>query len=169
MTTIRVAATGNGRIVGRSELKQGKLVDTSRLARFFLTITLTDVITDLCALAASLDRDYRIVLIRPNGLLTSSLEIKLVGTGFEIVCWRRLVRGRFPLNPFAAEFGSNYDVLVLCPSRCPMPWWSYSYMTWRNRGPTRKSGEPGAEGRDSRRTPMTSAWPSWQKPELRCL
>jgi hypothetical protein len=111
MTTMRVRATGSGRVVGWSELKQGKLVDASRLARFFLTTTLTDVITDLCALAESLDPGYRIVMLSPNGFTTASLDLKLVGAGFEIVCSRRLVRGS-PINPFVAEFGSNYDVVV---------------------------------------------------------
>src|SRR5262245_33521770 len=112
MATIRAQATGSGRIVGWSELKQGRLVDTSRLARLFFTTTLTDVITDLCALAESLDKGYRIVTVVPNGLTTAALDLALLGTGFEIMCSRRLVRGLFPLNPFAAEFGSNYDVVV---------------------------------------------------------
>ena len=112
MATIRVQATGDGRIVGWSELKQGRLVDRSRLARLFFTTTLTDVITDLCALAESLDRGYRIVTVIPNGPTTAALDLALLGTGFEIICSRRLVRGLFPFNPFAAEFGSNYDVLV---------------------------------------------------------
>jgi hypothetical protein len=112
MATIRVQATGDGRIVGWSELKQGRLVDTSRLARLFLTTTLTDVITDLCLLAESLDKGYRIVTVVPNGATTTALDLALLGTGFEIMCSRRLVRGLFPLNPFAAEFGSNYDVVV---------------------------------------------------------
>ena len=112
MATLRVQATGSGRIVGWSELKQGRLVDASRLARLFFTTTLTDVITDLCALAESLDKGYRIVMVVPNGLTTAALDLALLGTGFEIMCSRRLVRGLFPLNPFAAEFGSNYDVVV---------------------------------------------------------
>jgi hypothetical protein len=109
---MQVRATGSGRVVGWSELKQGKLVDASRLARLFLTTTLTDVITDLCALAESLDPGYRIVMLSPNDFTTASLDLKLVGAGFEIVCSRRLVRGWSPINPFAAEFGSNYDVVV---------------------------------------------------------
>jgi len=112
MATIRAQATGSGRIVGWSELKQARLVDTSRLARLFFTTTLTDVITDLCALAESLDKGYRIVTVVPNGLTTAALDLALLGTGFEIMCSRRLVRGLFPLNPFAAELGSNYDVVV---------------------------------------------------------
>src|SRR5688572_28997347 len=85
-TTMRVRATGSGRIVGWSELKQGRLVDASRLGRLFLTTTLTDVITDLCALAESLDADYQVVMLIPNGPTTASLDLKLVGSGFEIVC-----------------------------------------------------------------------------------
>jgi len=113
MATIHVKATGSGRIVGWQELKEGRLVDTSRLARLFLTTTLTDVITDLCALAESLDPDYRIITVIPNGFTTAALDLSLIGSGFEITCARRLVRGMFPLNPFAAEFGSNYDVVVV--------------------------------------------------------
>jgi hypothetical protein len=112
MTTIRVRATANGRIVSWSDLKQGRLVDVSRFGSFCLTTTLTDVITDLCAAAGVFDRDYQIVMIVPNGFTTASFDMKLVGIGFEIICSRRLVRGWFPLNPIAAEFGSNYDVVV---------------------------------------------------------
>jgi hypothetical protein len=112
MAILRVQATGNGRIVGWSELKQGRLVDASRVARLLFTTTLTDVVADLCALAESLDKSYRIVTIVPNGPTTAALDLALLGSGFEIVCSRRLVRGLFPLNPFAAEFGSNFDVVV---------------------------------------------------------
>ena len=116
MATIRAKATGDGRIVGWSELKQGRLVDASRLARLFFTTTLTNVITDLCTLSKSLDSGCRIVTVTPNGPTTAALDLALIGTGFEIMCSRRLVRGLFPLNPFAAEFGSNYDVVVTVTS-----------------------------------------------------
>jgi len=112
MATVRVQATGSGRNVGWSELKQGRLVDVGRLRRLFFTTILTNVITDVCALAESLDKGYRIVTVVPNGPATAALDLALLGTGFEIMCSRRLVRGLFPLNPFAAEFGSNYDVVV---------------------------------------------------------
>jgi len=112
MAIIRVQAKGTGRVVGWSELKQGRLVDTSRFGRLFATTTLTDVIADLCELADSLDKEYRIVTIVPNGPTTAALDLALLGTDFEVVCSRRLVRGLFPLNPFAAEFGSNFDVVV---------------------------------------------------------
>jgi hypothetical protein len=112
MAIIRVQATGSGRIVGWSELKQGRLVDASRLGRLLFTTTLTNVITDLCALAESLDKAYRIVTVVPNGPTTAALDLALLGKGFQIMCSRRLVRGLFPLNPLAAEFGLNYDVVV---------------------------------------------------------
>jgi hypothetical protein len=111
-TTMRVRATGSGRVVGWSELKEGRLVDATRFGRLLLTTTLTDVITDLCALAESVDGEYEIVMIVPNGPTSASLDMKLLGLGFEIVCSRRLVRGWFPFNPIAAEFGANYDVVV---------------------------------------------------------
>ena len=47
-----------------------------------------------------------------RGRATAALDLALLGAGFEIICSRRLVRGLFPFNPFAAEFGSNYDVVV---------------------------------------------------------
>lgn len=108
--TLHVQATGNGRIVGWAEMKEGRLVDASWFGR--ITTTLTNVITDVCELAEALDPDYRIVMLIPNGLTGTSLDMKLVGQGFEVICARRLVRGWFPFNPIAAEFGSNYDVIV---------------------------------------------------------
>lgn len=112
MTSMRVRATSDGRIVGWAELKKGRLVDTTRLSRLYLTTTLTDVIADLCAWSQEFDPDFRIEMLIPDGPTTASLDIKLVARDFEIVCARRLVRGWFPLNPIAAEFGSNYDVVV---------------------------------------------------------
>lgn len=119
MTSMRVRATADGRIVGWSELKKGRLVDTTRLSRLFLTTTLTDVIADLCAWSQEFDSNSRIEMLIPNGPATASLDIKLVAKGFEIVCARRLVRGWFPLNPIAAEFGSNYDVVVTITGGSP--------------------------------------------------
>ena len=112
MTSMRVRATADGRIVGWAELKKGRLFDTTRLSRLFLTTTLTDVIADLCMWSQEFDSDFRIEMLIPNGPSTASLDLKLVARDFEIVCARRLVRGWFPLNPIAAEFGSNYDVIV---------------------------------------------------------
>ena len=112
VTSMRVRATADGRIVGWAELKKGRLFDTTRLSRLFLTTTLTDVIADLCMWSQEFDSDFRIEMLIPNGPSTASLDLKLVARDFEIVCARRLVRGWFPFNPIAAEFGSNYDVVV---------------------------------------------------------
>lgn len=112
MPTYRVQAKADGRVVGWSELQEGRLIDVRRLTRLFLTTTLTDVISDLCGLCGSLDPGYRIRMIVPNGPTTTALDLLLVGREFEIVCARRLVRGWFPFNPLAPEFGANYDVVV---------------------------------------------------------
>lgn len=110
MTTLRVRATGNGRIVDSAQLKRARLVDADLMWRLFLpTTTLTNVVADLYVAAEALDRDARIVILVPNSLRNPSLNLMLVGAGFEIVCAQRLVRGWLPL---AAEFGSNYDVVV---------------------------------------------------------
>ena len=113
MSVIRVRATADGRVVRWSDLKQNRLVDTKGIGRLLaFTTILTDVVTDLCSLAESLDRDFRIVTVAPSGHTTTSFDLALIGDGFEVTCGRRLVRGGFPFNPLAAEFGRNYDVLV---------------------------------------------------------
>ena len=113
MSVIRVRATADGRVVRWSDLKQNRLVDTQGIGRLLaFTTTLTDVVTDLCSLAELLDGNFRIVTVVPNGHTTTSFDLALIGDDFELTCGRRLVRGGFPFNPLAAEFGCNYDVLV---------------------------------------------------------
>ena len=75
-------------------------------------MTLTDVVSDLCSFAESLDREYRVETLIPNGPGVTSYDLALIGTGFSIVCSLRVVRGWYPLNPLAAEWGVNYDVIV---------------------------------------------------------
>lgn len=77
-----------------------------------MTTTLPDVITDILDLAESFDKSYRVKTVIPNSLTTASLDLSITGNGFNVLCSRRLVRGWFPLNPFAAECGGNYDVVV---------------------------------------------------------
>jgi hypothetical protein len=112
MTTFHVRATSTGRVVSYSQLKRGVLRDASRLGSLFFTTTLPDVITDILDLCQSFDKDYRIVTVIPNSATSAALDLAITGKGFNVLCSRRLVRGLFPLNPFAAEFGSNYDVIV---------------------------------------------------------
>src|SRR5262245_17367817 len=112
-TIVRVQATERGQVVSWSEFKRGRLAKPGRLARLLSwTTMLTDVVTDLVGFAKSIDRNYRLVIVTPNGPTTASFDLMLAGNDFEIICSRRLVRGGFPFNPFAAEFGSNYDVIV---------------------------------------------------------
>lgn len=112
MKTLRVRAKGTGRVVRWSSLKRGELVTTSRLRSLFMSTTLPDVITDLIDAAEELDPGRAIEVLVPNTPTSASLDLAITGKGFQVICSRRLVRGGFPLNPIAAEFGKNYDVVV---------------------------------------------------------
>ncbi|MGL6075329.1 MAG: hypothetical protein ACRC8S_14330 [Fimbriiglobus sp.] len=112
MAILRVRAKGTGRVVRYSALKRGELVETTRLGSLFFSTTLPDVMTDVLAAAEEMDPNRRVTAVVPNGPATASLDLAITGLGFELLCSRRLVRGLFPLNPLAAEFGSNYDVSV---------------------------------------------------------
>jgi hypothetical protein len=112
MAILRVRAKSTGRVVCYAALKRGELVGTTRLSSLFSSTTLPDVMTDLIAAAEEIDPNRRVRAVVPNGPATASVDLAITGSGFEIVCSRRLVRGWFPLNPFAAEFGSNYDIVV---------------------------------------------------------
>jgi hypothetical protein len=111
MITLRVRATGSGRIVNWPKFKKGKMVACSRWS-CLLTTVLTDVVTDLLDEANRMDPNSIVTPLFPNGFTTASFDIAIKGKDFQVNCGRRLVRGLFPLNPIAAEFGSNYDVLV---------------------------------------------------------
>jgi len=112
MAILRVRAKSTGMVVQHSALKRGELVETTRLGSLFFSTTLPDVMTDVLAVAEEIDPQRQVAAIVPNGPTTASLDLAVTGSGFEFLCSRRLVRGWFPLNPFAAEFGSNYDVVV---------------------------------------------------------
>ena|SRR3972149_1176138 len=111
MAILRVKATGNGRKVSWAQLKQGKLVDVHGF-HLALTTVLTDVVADVIGFCESLDNESRVVMIIPNGFTSAGFNLAIIGRSFELTCARRLVRGWFPLNPLAADFGSNYDVVV---------------------------------------------------------
>ncbi len=85
---------------------------TSSRWNCLLTTVLTDVVTDVIDLAKDMDPACSIVTLSPNGFTTASFDVSLKGRGFQVNCGRRLVRGWFPLNPIATEFGRNYDVLL---------------------------------------------------------
>lgn len=111
MAILRVRARGNGRKVLWSQLKQGNLVDAVGFSLAPTTV-LTDVVTDVVEICHTLDSGSRVVVVVPNGFTRVGFNLAILGRGFEVTCARRLVRGCFPLNPLAAEFGSNYDVVV---------------------------------------------------------
>lgn len=111
MVTLRARATGSGLVVNWPRFKKGELVNCSRWY-FLLTTLLTDVVTDVINWAKETDPACTVTPLFPNGFTTASFDIAVNGKGFQVNCGRRLVRGLFPLNPLAAEFGSNYDVLV---------------------------------------------------------
>lgn len=117
MAILRVRAKGNGRKVIWSKLKQSQLVDH----RWSLapTTVLTDVVTDVINLCESLDSTSLVRTIVPNGFTRIGFVLAIVGKEFEVTCARRLVRGLFPLNPLAVEFGSNYDVVVTVGGTSP--------------------------------------------------
>lgn len=113
MKTIRVRAKGTGRIVGWRPLTLGRIeVPTGWQRLIRLTTTLPDALVDVMDAALRQDPSMKLTCIVPNGPTTAQLDISLSGHGYHIVCSRRLVRGWFPLNPFAAEFGSNYDLVI---------------------------------------------------------
>jgi hypothetical protein len=112
MKTIRVRAKGTGRIVGWRPLTLGRIeVPTAWQRLIRLTTTLPDALVDVMDAALRQDPSMKLTCIVPNGPTTAQLDILISGHGYQIVCSRRLVRGWFPLNPFAPEFGSNYDLV----------------------------------------------------------
>lgn len=115
MITLLAKAEGTGRVVNWSRFKQGEWVDQSRVSVTPTTV-IPDVIVDVMEKCAAIDPSCSVEAIYPNGFTTAQFDIAIRGSSFEVNCGRRLVRGMFPLNPFAAEFGENYDVLVTISS-----------------------------------------------------
>jgi predicted nucleic acid-binding Zn ribbon protein len=118
MITVRTRATGSGMLVSWARLKKGELVPCSRW-KCLLTTNLTDVVTDIIDWAKFADPACTVIPLFLNGFTTASFDIAVRGKGFQVNCGRRLVRGLFPLNPIAAEFGRNYDVLVTIAAEAP--------------------------------------------------
>ncbi len=111
MITLLVRAEGTGRVVNWSMFKRGEWLDQSRIS-ISPTTVIPDVIVDVMEACKALDPSCSIIPLIPNGFTSAQFDISIQGQGFQVNCGRRLARGLFPLNPIAAEFGSNYDVLV---------------------------------------------------------
>lgn len=118
MITLRARATDPGLVVSWPRFKSGELAPRSRW-KCLMTTLLTDVVTDVIEFARELDAKCIVTPLFPNGFTTASFDVAIRGTGFQINCGRRLVRGLFPLNPIAAEFGGNYDVLLTVTADTP--------------------------------------------------
>ena len=112
MKVARVQATGKGQVVSYFQFIKHKLTPASiwECLTGFTTV-IPNVINDVMDYCKNADPQYSFRVIIPNGVTSASFDILLAGQNFRIQCSRRLVRGWFPLNPFAAEFGSNYDVI----------------------------------------------------------
>ena len=112
MKIIRTQATGTGQVVSYFKFIDNKLVKASIFERLtdFVT-TIPNVITDVVDFCKKIDPQHTFRVIIPNRPNSMSFDIVLAGQNFQILCSRRLMRGWFPLNPFAANFGSNYDVI----------------------------------------------------------
>ena len=115
MITLLAKAEGTGRVVNWSRFKQGEWVDQSRISLTPTTV-IPDVIVDVMEKCESIDPSCSVEAMFPNGFTTAQFDIAIRGSAFEVNCGRRLARGMFPLNPIAAEFGENYDVLVTVSS-----------------------------------------------------
>lgn len=118
MITMKVQAKGTGRVVNWSRFKQGELVDQSRWSLSLDTV-IPDVVADVITVCQGLTEELEIKTLIPNGFTSASFDIAIRGNGFGVNCARRLVRGGFPFNPLAAEFGANYDVLVTVSAEDP--------------------------------------------------
>ncbi len=111
MITLLAKAEGTGRVVNWSKFKQGEWVDQSRISLSPTTV-IPDVIVDVMEQCEAIDASCFIDPLFPDGFTTAQFDLAIQGAGFQVNCGRRLARGFFPLNPIAAEFGSNYDILV---------------------------------------------------------
>jgi len=113
MMVVRLQATGTARVVDWRQMKKNVLVNARGLARIFrITTTVPDALQDVIDCLAEFDSRLQFRVIAPNSWTTASLDILLSGERIHVVVARRLVRGLFPINPIAPEFGSNYDLVV---------------------------------------------------------
>ncbi len=106
---IKTKATKTAYTISWSKFKDSVVKKQSRLSLTPTTL-IPDVIDDLFKKSEELDSAFKVQIIIPNGYTSASMDFAIIGHNFEVTCSRRLVRGCFPFNPFAAEFGGNYDV-----------------------------------------------------------
>jgi hypothetical protein len=108
----KAQASGTGKYVDWSKFKQyGEIEERNPVKSSFMTTTIPDILNDLLSFLAEKHIDFQVKTIFPNGFTTTSLDLLIECDDIHILCGRRLVRGFFPFNPFAAEFGKNYDLM----------------------------------------------------------
>ena len=115
----RVRAKGSGKVIDWNRFISGEIKNTGRTGAF-LTIVLPDVIAEILNFLDEKEITATISSVFPNGFSTSSFDITVSGDDFKILLGRRLIRGLFPINMFAAEFGSNYDALIFLSGKNPI-------------------------------------------------
>lgn len=111
---LRIRATKTGLVVDYRKFLEGKVVPASRILKGFMTTTLPDVMTDIQELCFQRQPETEIEIGVPNSFVTANLVVAYRSQEFRVICGRTLVRGL--LNPFAAEFGKNYDILTYIES-----------------------------------------------------
>gem|GEM_PF-1919007 len=112
MKVIRAQATGAGQVVSWTGFLKSKLIAPLGWERYIsLTTIIPDVLSDVMNYCNDVDPQYTFRVLVPNGPTSASFDVVLTGNNFKITCSKRLMRGWFPINLFAAEFGSNYDVI----------------------------------------------------------
>ncbi|MCF6312067.1 MAG: hypothetical protein L3J39_06420 [Verrucomicrobiales bacterium] len=107
-------ATKTGLIVDHRKFLEGEVVPASRILKGFMTTTLPNVMTDIQEYCFQKRLDTEIEIGVPNSFVTANLVVAYRSQSFRVICGRSVVRSLW--NPFAAEFGKNYDVMTFIES-----------------------------------------------------
>lgn len=110
MKIIKVSAKSTARTVSWSQLTKGEIVNQSR-SSLSLSTVIPDVLDEVIQLINDINPEFNISILKPNGFTSACLDFAILSEETKIMCSRRLVRGFFPFNPIAAEFGGNYDII----------------------------------------------------------
>jgi len=107
-----VLPSSRGEVVGWWAFRKGRFKSPDWFGRCFgVTTALTDAVTTMWKLCQEIDPKSQRFVIVPNGFTSSYFRIEFRSQQFLVEAERRLARGAFPLNPLAAEFGGNYEVI----------------------------------------------------------
>lgn len=109
MAALRIRARGTGSIACVRSLREGVLVRTSR-ARTALTYVVPDAMEEVLRICEALPEPIEIRPIRTGTMTSTDMDLEIANPSIHLVIGRRRARGF--LIFFAAEFGSNYDILL---------------------------------------------------------